>query len=519
MEKIKKENVKDKIMKFKLCEDDKNKLLFLYDCLVKSKINKNNYNINITIDNMPMVDIKKYMTYIKKVIQYSGFDCTIKNNCLMFQIKEIKNKIILFEIDSDDLTYKIREQSNYLKEIISNVVFNNNILIMTSVKSFDEYESFNNSNILDILPHIAFHGVMNEQVEYKKFINKFRKSDVSCKIKSDEFNKIVQGISDDNYIQNFRISDYLYDYSTKNYFKVKNDIISINTFDKLIDNKNQELDDENQKLPKLSIDQLVGLDNVKDELNKLFNYVEFLKNHNIDRDGTYLNMFFLGNPGTGKTMIANIVADRLYELGFIEKNEVVKVIPTDLIGEYVGQTRRKIRNILEKAKGKILFIDEAYLLYNNNYKSGNNPFMEEAIVELLKYLEDVNNITIFAGYKDKMQKLYEVNPGIKSRIYKEIIFEDYNIAELYEILESNLKEKGFSINKYVNKKFIQEYIEIIKKDKSFGNARTMKQLAQKLIINHATNYANKKVLEELVISRLDIPNDNKKMVREMGFGE
>ena len=510
---MKKECAKENINKFKLKKEEKEKLLFINDYLHKCNQSKSNYNLVITIDNMPLKDKNRYVDYITKVVECNG----IKNisNGFRQRVNHVKSKsIILFNHDEDDIPWNMKHDTEDFIKLISNFFMNKNIVIITSSIPLDELDIYNNSDLLNIMPHVSFHGEYSESEEYRKLIYKYKHNNIDYEIKLDDFNKIVNSIQDNNYVKNYRISDYLYEYSIINSLNKKG--VNIETFDNLL-NTEENTDKDNTK-DAIDINELVGLDNVKEELKKLFNYVNFIKEHNIDREETYLNMFFLGNPGTGKTMVASIIANKLYELGFIEKNEVVKVIPTDLIGEYVGHTKRKVRDILTKAKGKLLFIDEAYLLYNDSYKGGNNPFMEEAIVELLKYLEDVNNITIFAGYKDEMMKLYQTNPGLKSRIYKEIIFDDYSIDELYHILEKDLNKKGFSIQG-IHKQIIEKYINRIKKEKSFGNARSMKQLAQKLIINHANNYANKRTLEELIITKNDIPSEVIENKKEMGFGE
>lgn len=512
MEKV---NIETRINGFKLRKEDKDKLVFLSKCIDEAKKTKENYNLAITIDNMPIQYINKYMNCIMKVLKENG----ITNVVNIDSTRDLRNcckKIALINFDSDEMSYNLRNSFEDLVKVIGRIFSNNNILIMTSSSSLYGYQSINKSNILDVMPRISFEGYFNDVMEYKRLINRYKNNNINYSLTKEEFHEIYNSIFLDDYIQTFRIADYLYDYSTKNY-STKADVINIKTFDKLIIQEDEEKNRENKSV--INLDNLIGLNNIKQELNNLFHYVSFLKENNISREGTYLNMFFLGNPGTGKTMVASIIANKLYELGFIKKMEVIKVIPTDLIGEYVGQTKRKIRDILEKAKGKILFIDEAYLLYNNNYKSGNNPFMQEAIIELLKYMEDVHNITIFAGYKEEMKKIYEANPGIKSRIYKELIFEDYDVQELYQILENTLKEKGFNVSNNLDKYYIQEYIKKVRNEKLFGNARSMKQLAQKLIINHANNYANKKTKEKLVITRMDIPVEQKNNVKEMGFGE
>ena len=496
---MKKDNsfVSEMIKKFKVNKEVKEKLLIFNNCL-----NRKNSNINVIIDNMSVNDIKKYYGYLKKII--------ISNNCLNNLVNfsdrdyfKLKNKIVLIDLDCD-LIWKIYENEDYVNKVLGSYVSNNNIVIIISIDKIDKYDSFKKIDIVTYLPCLLFRGEMDEKKEYNLLLNKYKKNNIECKISRNSFIKIYDNIKNNELVNSLKLSDYLYDYSMKSYNFNKNNVVDIKSFAPIIkiDNKNENI----------NIDKLIGLDNVKHELNSLFNYAEFLKENHFNQNDTYLNMFFLGNPGTGKTMIANYVADKLYEMGFIKENKIVKVIPTDLIGEYVGHTRRKIRKILDEAKGKVLFIDEAYLLYNGDYKGGNNPFMQEAVVELLKYLENPTNITIMAGYKDKMQAIYKVNPGIKSRIYKEIIFDDYNVKELYQILKNELKEKGLKISSEATLG-LKNYIKSIKTTASFGNARSIKQLSQKLIINHVNSMKN-----DFIISENDIPKEEY-MVKKMGFGD
>ena len=497
----KKINVKEKIKSFHISKESKEKMQFFYECMEKNQ----KKNINIIIDNMPLKMINKYLNCIKSILKYMDIN-PVFDEYNSHNYKEKKNSIILINMN-DDIEWKMADDERYVKMLLSQYSINNNIVIITSVNPLREFDSFRKSDIYNILPCISFSNIIDEKNEYTNLIKKYKNDNITFNVNENDFHEIVDGIKDNTYVRNFNISDYLYDYSTKRYHNNKK-VIDKETFAPIINEGKNKKEGNNV----IDINKLIGLNNVKIELNSLFSYANFLKKHQIEQNNTYLNMFFLGNPGTGKTMIANIVADNLYKMGYLKKNEVVKVIPTDLIGEYVGQTRKKVREILERAKGKILFIDEAYLLYNNSYKNGNNPFMQEAIIELLKYLEEPSNITIFAGYKDEMQKIYLTNPGIKSRIYKEIIFEDYSIDELYKILKNNLKEKGLIINKD-SILDIKEYIKLIKNDNSFGNAREMMKLSQSLIMNHAINNSN-----NMIISKEDIPRYSK-INNRMGFGE
>ena len=238
----------------------------------------------------------------------------------------------------------------------------------------------------------------------------------------------------------------------------------------------------------LKLDDMIGLKNVKEEIKNLEYLLKFYKEIGKDSQ-TYLNVIFKGNPGTGKTTVARNYADLLYNLGYIENNNLVEIVPTDLIGEYVGQTRHTTREILNKAKGGVLFIDEAYNLSSAKEYSG-GMYMREAVVELLKYMEDKKNVVIYAGYKLEMEELLNINPGFKSRIGTIIDFDDFTTKELTQIFKYNADK----YNLKCSKEFIIDLEKKLDKEKckkNFGNARYVENLLNKVINVHASNVYTK----------------------------
>ena len=258
------------------------------------------------------------------------------------------------------------------------------------------------------------------------------------------------------------------------------------------------------------LNNLVGLENIKQVLKDLVDLIE-LKNKTKDDlkiKDINLHMVFLGNPGTGKTTVARIIAEMLYNLKYIKQNKLIEVSSKDLVAEYVGQTAPKTMAVIERALGGVLFVDEAYSLA---FEEGSgNSFNKEAIATLIQAMENYrdNLVVIFAGYTKEMQAFLNANSGIVSRIGYTLDFKDYTSEELLKIFEGMVKKAGFSITKEA----CDEVIKVIDKyrnTKNFGNARFARNLYEKTIIKHASNTRGKKAKKDLkTIVKEDISTDN-----------
>lgn len=258
------------------------------------------------------------------------------------------------------------------------------------------------------------------------------------------------------------------------------------------------------------LNNLVGLENIKQVLKDLVDLIE-LKNKTKDDlkiKDINLHMVFLGNPGTGKTTVARIIAEMLYNLKYIKQNKLIEVSSKDLVAEYVGQTAPKTMAVIERALGGVLFVDEAYSLA---FEEGSgNSFNKEAIATLIQAMENYrdNLVVIFAGYTKEMQAFLNANSGIVSRIGYTLDFKDYTSEELLKIFEGMVKKAGFSITKEA----CDEVVKVIDKyrnTKNFGNARFARNLYEKTIIKHASNTRGKKAKKDLkTIVKEDISTDN-----------
>lgn len=255
-----------------------------------------------------------------------------------------------------------------------------------------------------------------------------------------------------------------------------------------------------QLLEKLN--HLVGLKEVKQEIHSLVNLIQIRKlrkqYHLPEMEMSY-HMVFTGNPGTGKTTVARLVAEIYKELGLLSKGTLVETDRSGLVAGYIGQTALKVKEVVEHAMGGVLFIDEAYSLASN---LGVNDFGGEAIDTLVKLMEDKRDdlVIIAAGYTEEMQKFLKANTGLVSRFNKFIEFQDYTNQELMEILISMAEEAGFHFEQETIA-IIQNYLETRDPEEivTFGNARGIRNMFEKLVVNQANRIVN---YETLTIDQL-----------------
>ena len=257
------------------------------------------------------------------------------------------------------------------------------------------------------------------------------------------------------------------------------------------------------------LDELVGLHEVKKVLRDLVSLKE-LKNKSSDLkiNDVNLHMVFLGNPGTGKTTVARLVAQILYNLKYIEQNKLIEVSSKDLVAEYVGQTAPKTNAVIQRALGGVLFIDEAYSLASGN--GFGSSFNEEAIATLIQGMENYrdNLVVIFAGYTKEMQAFLNANSGIVSRIGYTLNFADYTNEELLQIFEQMMNKSGFKVLPEALEE-VKRVTEEYRNTPNFGNARFIRNVYEKSVIKHSNNVKGKKRKDIIkTITKDDISTEN-----------
>lgn len=227
------------------------------------------------------------------------------------------------------------------------------------------------------------------------------------------------------------------------------------------------------------LNQLIGIESVKEEVTEFIALAEMNKkraDQGLASTPMTLHSLFLGNPGTGKTTVARIVGEILYDKGIVSAKKFVEVSRADLVGQYIGATAQITRKKLDEALGGVLFIDEAYTLADG----GKNDFGVEAINEILKYMEDHRSdiVIIFAGYTDSMQNFLSMNEGLKSRIPNTFHFEDYSVDELVQIGLLDLRSQKYKTDEVEYANLVSHNFAI---DGDHSNGRWIRNLNEKII--------------------------------------
>jgi probable Rubsico expression protein CbbX len=233
--------------------------------------------------------------------------------------------------------------------------------------------------------------------------------------------------------------------------------------------------------------ELVGLLPVKSRIRDIcaFLLVDTLRRQvGLSTQAPSLHMSFTGNPGTGKTTVALRMAEILHRLGYVRKGHLVAVTRDDLVGQYIGHTAPKTREVLKRAMGGVLFIDEAYYLYR---PENERDYGQEAIEILLQEMENHRDdlVVILAGYQDRMQRFFDSNPGLSSRMAHHIDFPDYTSAELLEIAQLMLRQMQYTLSADAQAA-LGEYIERRRALPSFANARSIRNALDRARLRQAS---------------------------------
>lgn len=499
----------------------------------KKEIEESSQNTMITLfDKINKLYIKdESKELLKKIIEYMRkYNEGIETNYIPFNILiEINNKET-----KEELTYILETASinfNYIKNnnkktislinlekdinydagfiTITNLKGINNIDIQEQTKLFNNLEEFlqkeekTTTLVIGTKEEIQNFFLGRESIKNKYFT--FNIIGINPDIQ-DIYESILESTNiEDNMKPN--LLDYITKtYKNDDYVEYRNNLIRYISF-----NKELPKIEEKKTLEEIfkDLNELVGLEKVKKVLYDLVDVINLKeKAKNLTIKDMNLHMVFLGNPGTGKTTIARIISNILYNLGYIKENKLIEVSSKDLVGQYVGQTAPKTMDVINKSLNGVLFIDEAYSLA----VKGENSYNAEAIATLIQAMENYRDklVVIFAGYTKEMQDFLDSNSGIVSRIGYTLEFDDYTTEELIKIFMGFATKNGFVVDDEAIK-YLEEVINENRSMKNFGNARFVRNIYEKTVIKHATNVKDKKqnkILKTITKNDISIENLN-----------
>ncbi len=480
----------------------------------ENKIDFGNFNMIIYNKSIYGEETKKFVKIVGQILKANGLinDEYYAQSLRDSKIKDrlhLENCLIIID------TQIIRESIFHCREDISKLIKENSDSVFIIIENELDIEN----------PYDAeeFNVVLGEYMSWNISIEKVEASDkvdyIKKFIKKNKLKITTKSINllKDRPYRNLKkmMFDLLIDAKTANIKtisdkKIKAEIDGIKEID-----EEKTININNAKSGTNELNSLIGLNEVKKQVNQVLNYIKVNKQRG---KMPMLHMCFNGNPGTGKTTVARIIGKIFAENKILSDKDIfVETSREELVGKYVGWTAQQTRKKIEEADGGVLFIDEAYSLYSDS----GDDFGHECISELIKEMENKRNslCVILAGYTEDMNKLIESNPGFESRIQFNINFPDYSVDELYQIFIKMAKDDKYEVTDDVKEK-LTKYFNIEKSKENFSNARCVRNIFEKIKFEQASRVCinNEENINLINGSDVQYVIDNVKLIEKIKIG-
>ncbi len=467
-----------------------------YVFAMKNKINTNSYkNVIIRSATSEQDNIDYLLEYLFQ---------NLKKNKI---IKGIKQS---FDIDNDESLKDANKESDFLiifsdkrhrnidaaREEIIDYLNNNTNKVLILVDNSDEKRMCTIRNHFGAYFTYYFEVQESTNKEKEKYICDFLKK---CQITVSNYD-IVKNLSAKPFYDIKSTLCHLQIRCEQKKIKEVNSSFLHKELCDIIDETNEEQEDNEE----VSFESIIGMNSIKEQIQDIINYAKICKQKGQKRPT--INMAFLGPPGVGKTSVARALTASLKHEGLLQTGSFMELNARDIIGQYVGTTATKTKEIINKARGGILFLDESYSL-NSRWENG---YEDEALSVLVQSMENYREdlIVIFAGYEKEMEAFINRNPGLKSRIPYIIHFDNYSSEELFMIFENMISSMGYILDEKT-KPVLLDYFEIARQKDDFANGRECRNLVEKIIIAQS-----KRVTMENIISNFINESDVKNVLNK-----